>query len=83
MPRLLLVVLAFATLYGCAGCAQADTPVEKTQEHTAGLQKTQENKAGLEESQGQTHQEQEADLPAYEVTGNQGCTESGIPGRCL
>jgi len=79
MPRVLLVVLAFATLYGCA---QADTPVEK-QEHTAGLEKTQENKAGVEETQRQTGQEQEADLPAYEVTGNQGCTEGGIPGKCL
>ena len=79
MPRVLLVVLAFATLYGCA---QADTRVEK-QEHTAGLEKTQENKAGVEETQRQTGQEQEADLPAYEVTGNQGCTEGGIPGKCL
>ncbi len=79
MARVLLVVLAFAVLYGCD---QTSSPVEK-QEKQGGVENTQESKAGVEETQGLTRQEQEGDLPPYDVATNRGCTEGGVPGRCL
>jgi hypothetical protein len=70
MARVLLVVVALTTLYGCG---QSSTPGQKTQENTAGVEKTQ----------GQTRPEQEATLPAYDVTSDQTCTRDGIAGKCL
>jgi len=75
----LLVVLAFAVLYGCD---QTSSPVEK-QEEQGGVEETQETKAGVEETQGLTRQVQEGDLPPYDVASNKGCTEGGVTGRCL
>jgi hypothetical protein len=87
----LLVVLAFAVLYGCD---QAGSPVEE-QEEQGGVENTRESKGGAEETQGQTRQmgaeetqgqtrqEQEEELPPYDVATNQGCTEGGVTGRCL
>jgi hypothetical protein len=70
MARVLLVVVALTTLYGCG---QSSTPGQKTQENTAGVEKTQ----------GQTRPKQEAALPAYDVTSDQTCTRDGIAGKCL
>jgi hypothetical protein len=70
MARVLLIVLALTTLYGCG---QASAPVQKTQENTAGVEKPQ----------GQTRPKQEAALPAYDVTSDQTCTRDGIAGKCL
>ena len=72
--RVLLILAVFVFFYGCG---QENRPPPEEPE------KSQENAAGVEETQRQTRQEQEADLPAYEVTGNERCTEGGIPGTCL
>ena len=72
--RVLMILAVFVFLYGCG---QENRPPPEEPENS------QENAAGVEETQGQTRQEQEADLPAYELTGKERCTEGGIPGNCL
>jgi hypothetical protein len=70
-----LMILAVFVFFN--GCGQENRPPPGEPETS------QEDTAGVEETQRQTRQEQEADLPAYEVTGNERCTEGGIPGTCL
>jgi hypothetical protein len=72
--RVLMILAVFVFFYGCG---QENRPPPEEPETS------QEDTAGVEETQRQTRQEQEADLPAYEVTGNERCTEGGIPGTCL
>jgi hypothetical protein len=63
-------VAAFAVLYGCG---QANSPVER-----------QEKKGGVEQLQGEKpQQQQEANLPNYDVTLNQDWSQANIPARCL
>jgi hypothetical protein len=72
--RVLMILAVFVFFYGCG---QENRPPPEEPENS------QENAPGVEETQRQPRQEQEADLPAYEVMGNERCTEGRILGTCI
>ena len=69
----LVVCGVLAVLALLAGCDQPNSPAER-----------QEQREGVEQAQKEPQEEAPPDdLPSYEATLDQDCTQGNIPGRCL